>query len=137
EADMDTEIFEQPEEVIEEAEIFMIVENMPLYPGCEKKPKAERDACTQLELQRFIANNTVYPPMAKDAGITGRVFITFVIDQKGKVSDVAVLKGVAGGKALDKEATRVVEALPTFTPGEQRGKKAKVRYNIPVNFTLR
>ena len=115
----------------------MIVENMPLYPGCEKKPKAERDACTQLELQRFIANNTVYPPMAKDAGITGRVFITFVIDQKGKVSDVAVLKGVAGGKALDKEATRVVEALPTFTPGEQRGKKAKVRYNIPVNFTLR
>jgi protein TonB len=139
EADQTTEIFEQPEEFIDEAEIFMIVENMPIFPGCETKPKAERDACSNAELQRYIGSNTVYPPMARDADTQGRVFVTFVIDQKGKVTDVAILKGVSGigGKSLEKEAVRVVESMPQFTPGEQRGKKARVRYNIPVNFTLR
>ena len=138
EADMETEIFEQPEEVIEEVEIFTIVEDMPLFPGCEKAgSKQERDQCTQNEIYKYIAQNTKYPPMAKDAGISGTVYIRYLVNEKGKVTDVEVLRGVSGGKSLDDEAVRVIKSLPTMTPGKQRGKPVRVQYTVPVRFNLR
>jgi len=138
EADMDTEIMEMPEEVIEEPEIFTIVEDMPIFPGCEGKgSKDEIEQCTQNEIFKYIAENTKYPPMMKDAGVSGRVFIRFLVDEHGKVRDVEVLKGVPGGKALDNEAVRVIKTLPKMKPGKQRGKPVRVQYNVPVNFNLR
>jgi len=138
EADMDTEIMEMPEEVIEEPEIFTIVEDMPIFPGCEGKgSKDEIEQCTQNEIFKYIAENTKYPPMMKDAGVSGRVFIRFLVDEHGKVRDVEVLKGVPGGKALDNEAVRVSKTLPKMKPGKQRGKPVRVQYNVPVNFNLR
>ena len=75
--------------------------------------------------------------MAKEAGISGTVFVNFVIGQDGKVKDIKVLRGVPGGKMLDEEAIRVIKKLPPFNPGKQRGKPVSVSYNLPVRFILR
>ncbi len=137
EADMETEIFEQPEEVIEEPEIFTIVEDMPVFPGCEDAgSRSEMDQCTNVEIQKFIAKNTKYPAMARDAGVSGRVFVRYMIDENGKVREVTIVRGVPGGKALEQEAVRVINELPKMKPGKQRGKAVRVQYTVPVNFKL-
>lgn len=139
EADEDTEIeeIEVEEEVVEE-QIFTIVEDMPAFKGCEGiANKAERDACTQKKIFEFMGKNQNYPEIAREAGIQGTVYVSFVVGKSGKVEDVTVLKGVAGGSMLDKEAVRMISLLPNFTPGKQRGKAVKVKYNLPVRFTLR
>jgi protein TonB len=137
EADMETEIFEQPEEVFEEAQIFTVVEDMPIFPGCEGAgSKAEIDACTGNEMRKFIGKNTSYPAMARDAGTSGRVYVQFLVDTKGEVNEVKVVRGVPGGKSLEKEAVRVIKALPKMKPGKQRGKPVRIQYTVPVNFKL-
>ncbi|MDQ3192233.1 MAG: energy transducer TonB [Bacteroidota bacterium] len=75
-----------------------------------------------------------YPQMAKDAGIQGTVYVTFVIGSDGKVTDVKVLRGVKG---LDDEAIRVVQKMPAWSPGKQRGKAVSVQYNLPIRFVLK
>ena len=137
EADMETEIFEQPEEVIEEAEIFTIVEDMPVFPGCEGAgSKSEMEQCTNSEIQKFIGKNTNYPAMARDAGVSGRVYVRYMVDEKGEVKDINIIRGVPGGKSLEKEAMRVIGQLPKMKPGKQRGKAVRVQYTVPVNFKL-
>jgi protein TonB len=110
------------EESAEEAQIFMVVESMPEYPGGEAS------------LYTFLAENIKYPQMAKESGIQGRVFVTFVVERDGRVTDVRVLRGIGGG--CDEEAIRVVQSMPKWTPGKQRGKSVRVQYNLPVKFTL-
>jgi len=128
EADENTEVQEyiapvrEEEESAEEAQIFMVVESMPEYPGGEPA------------LYKFLAENIKYPQMAKESGIQGRVFVTFVVERNGSVTDVRVLRGIGGG--CDEEAIRVVKSMPTWTPGKQRGKSVRVQYNLPVKFTL-
>ncbi len=125
EIDEDTEI--EPivveEEVIEEPEIFTIVEEMPSFPGGDG------------ELFKYLGENMKYPAMAKDAGITGTVFVTFVVKEDGSVSGVRVLRGIGGG--CDEEAIRVVQGMPKWKPGRQRGKSVRVQYNLPIRFVLR
>ena len=125
ESDEDLEI-EEEEEVIDE--VFVIVEDMPRFQGCAD------DQCTQLEIMKYIAKNTKYPPIAKENNITGRVFVSFVVDKTGKVTQVKVLRGV--DKYLDAEAVRVVQSMPKFKPGKQRGKTVSVQYSVPINFKL-
>ena len=139
EADEDTEIEEiEVEEEVVEDQIFTIVEDMPAFPGCEHLTnKDERAKCFTKKLYEFMGKNQNYPEMAKDANIQGTVYISFVVDKKGKVGDITILKGVHGGSMLDKEAVRMLSLLPKFTPGKQRGKPVKVKYNIPVKFVLR
>jgi protein TonB len=129
EADENTEVQEyvapvksEEEEAAEEAQIFMVVESMPVYPGGEAA------------LYAFLAENIKYPQMAKESGIQGRVFVTFVVERDGSVTDVRVLRGIGGG--CDEEAIRVVQSMPRWTPGKQRGKSVRVQYNLPVKFTL-
>jgi periplasmic protein TonB len=112
----------EEEESAEEAQIFMVVESMPEYPGGEAA------------LYAFLADNIKYPQMAKESGIQGRVFVTFVVERDGRVTDVRVLRGIGGG--CDEEAIRVVQSMPKWTPGKQRGKSVRVQYNLPVKFTL-
>ena len=71
---------------------------------------------------------------AKENGIQGKVFVQFVVWKDGTIKDVKVVKGVH--KTLDSEATRVVKAMPKWTPGKQRGKPVRVMFTIPINFTL-
>lgn len=121
--DTEIEIIEEVEEEVEEEEIFTIVEEMPGFPGGEKA------------LFGYLAKNTDYPAMAADAGIQGVVYVTFVVDTDGKVKDARVLRGIGGG--CDKEALRVVNSMPNWSPGRQRGKNVKVQYNLPIRFILK
>ena len=134
--DEDTEIeeIEFEEEVFDDTP-FMVVENMPALGPCKEMRGDERHQCTQLEIIRFVTKNTKYPPIAKDAGIQGTVFVYFIVDRNGDIKDAKVLRPV--DSRLDKEALRVVKNLPKFEPGEQRGKPVNVQYTIPVKFVIR
>ena len=110
------------EEDIQEAEIFTIVEEMPDFPGGTQK------------LAEYLAKNIKYPQMARESGIQGRVFISFVVEPDGSVSNVNVMRSLGGG--CDEEAVRVVKSMPKWKPGKQRGKPVRVSYILPVNFKL-
>ena len=129
-SDEDTEIeyFEEQEEEMTD-EPFPIVEDMPRFSGCGDEAK-----CTDEKMIRFIAKNIKYPPIAKENNITGKVYISFVVSKTGKVTNVEVVRSV--DKYLDAEAVRVINLMPNFEPGKQRGKPVNVKYNIPINFTL-
>ncbi len=117
------EIIDMPEEVVEEEpEIFLIVEDPPSFPGGEE------------EMFKYLGKNIKYPPMAKDAGIQGIVYVTFVVMENGDIDQVKVLRGIGGG--CDEEAIRVVKNMPSWKPGKQRGKSVRVQFNLPIRFTL-
>jgi TonB family protein len=103
-------------------EVFTVVEKMPEFPG-------GMDALAQ-----YLVNNIEYPKQAINKGTSGRVFVNFVIKSNGSISDVKVLRGIGDG--CDEEAVRVVQNMPDWKPGEQRGKKVSVSYNIPIKFSL-
>jgi protein TonB len=113
---------EVEEEEVQEQEIFQIVEEMPAYPGGDAK------------LMEYVAKNIKYPQIARETGIQGRVFVGFVVEPDGSVSNVKVLRGIGGG--CDEEAMRVVKSMPKWKPGKQRGKAVRVSYMLPVNFKL-
>ncbi len=112
----------QAEEEEEEAQVFFIVEDMPEFPGGE------------LALRKYIANAIKYPVIAQENGIQGKVYVTFVVDKDGSISDAKIARGV--DPSLDKEALRVVGTLPKWKPGKQRGKPVRVSYTVPINFVL-
>ena len=114
------EIIEIEEE--DDEEFFMVVENMPEFPGGD------------LGLMKYIQKNVRYPAIAKEYNITGKVYISFIDDKQGSVTNVKVVRGV--DKNLDEEAVRVVKSLPKYKPGKQRGKPVRVMFTIPINFTL-
>ena len=120
--DTDENEFIEQEEEDDSDEVFMVVEQMPVFPGGD------------LGLMKFIQKTTKYPPIAKENDITGKVFVSYVVNKKGKVTSVKVVRGV--DKYLDAEAVRVVKLLPYTTAGKQRGKPVNVQYTIPINFTL-
>jgi protein TonB len=112
--------------VIEDNNIYDLVaiQEQPGFPGGEG------------ELFNFLHKNTVYPQVEKENGIQGKVFITFVVDKDGSVTDVSLYRGLKGGAGCDKEALRVVKLMPKWSPGKQNGKAVKVRYILPINFKL-
>ena len=115
------------DEVIEieeddDEEFFMVVENMPEFPGGD------------LGLMKQIQKHVRYPAIAKEYNITGKVYVSFIVDRSGSVTNVKVVRGV--DKNLDAEAVRVVKSLPKYKPGKQRGKAVRVMFTIPINFTL-
>jgi protein TonB len=114
---------EEVQEVEAEPEPFVVVEEMPMFPG--------GDAA----LLTYIGEHTNYPEVAKENNIQGRVIVRFCVTSKGGVSQVSVLKGV--DPELDKEAVRVVGTLPPFKPGKQGGKPVPVWYMVPITFTLK
>ncbi len=110
-------------ETPKEPETFIVVEEMPKYPGGDA-------AC-----RKFLQENASYPQLAKETGIHGKVYLRFVVDENGKVGEVVVLRGIGGG--CDEEAVRVVSLLPDWTPGRQSGHNVRVAFNIDVDFILR
>ena len=116
-----------PTEEVQEAEPeqqpFIVVEEMPEYPG------------GNVELQKWLMEHTQYPEIAKENNIQGKVIVRFCVTPKGGVSQVSVLKGV--DPELDKEAMRVVTTLPPFKPGKQGGKPVPVWFMVPIAFTLK
>ena len=115
----------QDEEVVEEEEVpFAIVEQKPTFQG--------GDANT---FTKWVFSKIVYPEIAKENGVQGRVTLQFTIETDGSVKNVKVLRGV--DSSLDKEAVRVVSSSPKWSPGMQRNKPVRVKYTFPVVFQLR
>lgn len=104
-------------------ETFSIVEEMPKYPGGER------------ELFSYLAKNTRYPKVARDAGISGVIYITFIVDASGLVCQSSIIRGIH--PSLDVEGLRVVRSMPPWKAGKQRGKPVKVQYNLPLRFILK
>jgi protein TonB len=125
-ANMNTKVADyvppEEEESVPEQHIFMVVEQMPSFPG------------GMAALMKYLATHIKYPELAKESGIQGRVFINFVVEPDGSISHVKVLRGIGGG--CDEEAVRVVKSMPKWIPGKQRGKPVRVSFNLPVKFTL-
>lgn len=112
----------EPEERIVEPEVFLVVEEQPSFPGGE----AAR--------LKFFAKNIVYPQQAKEFDITGIVYVGFIVEPDGSLSNIKVLRGIGGG--CDEEALRVVKSMPLWNPGKQLGRPVRVQFNLAVRFTL-
>ncbi len=106
-----------------EDHVFTVVQQMPQFIGGDSA------------LMNYLTSNVEYPAVAKENGIQGRVYVEFTVDKDGAIIDVKILKGVA--PVLDAEAIRVVKQMPNWEPGMQKGKKVRVSYKLPINFTLR
>lgn len=127
------DVIEEEEEVVEQ-EIFTVVEDMPKFKGCENLSGDKAAQCTMKKIQEYTAK-VDYPQIAIDNDIEGKVYISFVVDKDGSVKDVTLLRGV--DKLLDNAAMKHIKGLPKFaSPGKQRGKSVKVKYNIPIVFKL-
>ncbi len=101
---------------------FVIVEQMPQFPGGEK------------EMMKFIHNNLRYPSLAAENGIQGTVIVNFVVDRDGKITRIKVVRGIGGG--CDEEAIRVLSKMPAWSPGKQGGKAVLVSYTVPIKYVL-
>ena len=106
----------------EPEKVFDMVEQMPTYPG------------GNAELMAFLAKNIKYPTIAQENGTQGRVIVQFVVEKDGSIADARVARGV--DPYLDKEAVRVVNMMPKWKPGKQRGKPVRVKFTLPVTFRL-
>ncbi|MDJ1466376.1 energy transducer TonB [Cytophagaceae bacterium DM2B3-1] len=102
--------------------IFTAVEQMPEFPGGRE------------EMNKFLSKNLRFPASAQQKGVSGVVYISFVVSNTGAVSDIKVLKGI--DEACDKEAVRVVEKMPNWKPGRQNGRNVTVRYSLPLRFAI-
>ena len=117
-----TPVVVEEEEEEEEAQIFTVVEKDPEFPG-------GMDA-----LYKYLAQNIKYPTIARENGITGRVYVTFVVERDGSIANPRVLRDIGGGCGA--EAIRVVKSMPKWNPGKQSGNAVRVQFNRPVNFNL-
>lgn len=108
---------------ISDDEVYNIVETDPEFPGGLEA------------LYRYLSNNIHYPQLARDNGITGKVYVTFVVEKDGSITNVRILRDIGGG--CGDEAIRVVKSMPRWSPGKQRGKPVRVQFNLPVGFDLK
>lgn len=106
----------------ETEEIFVVVEEQPEFPG------------GNAAMMKFLSDNIKYPVIAQENGIQGRVITNFVVERDGSITDVQVVRGV--DPSLDKEAVRVIQSMPKWKPGKQRGSAVRVRFTLPVVFRL-
>lgn len=121
---------------IEPDEIFLIAEKMPVFGDCDTPSisKEERQLCSDMAVLKYLSSQIKYPSLARETGIEGTVIVRFTIGKEGQIEDAKVLKDVGGG--LGKEALRVVEKMPEWQPGSQRGRNVKVQMTLPVKFKL-
>ncbi|MDP5230613.1 MAG: TonB family protein [Cellulophaga sp.] len=124
-------------EVVEDLDIpFSVIEDVPIFPGCEgeksKGAKALRD-CFQSEMFKHINKNFRYPEISQEMGVQGKVYVNFVIQKDGSIGSVR-MRGP--DKNLEAEAARIIAKLPKMTPGKQRGRAVRVPFSIPITFKL-
>ena len=102
--------------------VFTIAQHMPRFNG---------------DMSKYISDNIKYPEAERKAGLSGTVYVTFVVEKDGSVTGVRVLRGVPKAPGLDAEALRVIKSMPAWTPGMQEGKKVRVQFNVPIKFELK
>lgn len=104
-------------------EVFDVVDELPSFPGGIDKYRV------------FLSANIIYPRMARDLGIQGRVILQFVVEKDGSLTDIVVIRSLGAG--LDEEAIRVIQKSPKWNPGKQQGKLVRVKYTVPIIFSLK
>jgi protein TonB len=115
-------IQEEEQEEEKEDEIFVFVEDQPTFPGGDEARI------------KYLQDNIHYPEMAKESGIQGTVYVTFVVEKDGRITNVKVLRGIGGG--CDEEAVRIIKNMPKWKPGKQRGRAVRAQFNMPIRFVL-
>ena len=134
---------DQDEIIIEEIEVedefedidvpFAVIEDVPIFPGCESVAKSQRRACFQEQMNKHIRKNFRYPDIAQEMGIQGRVYVNFIIAKDGSITNIR-MRGP--DKNLENEPARIIGRLPKMTPGKQRGRAVRVPFSIPITFRL-
>ena len=126
-----------PEEDLPD-KIMNFAEEMPRFPGCNQGSKEEKKKCSDQKLLSYLAKNLRYPTVARENGIEGRLYVRFVVNQDGSIEDAEVLRDIGGG--CGDAALKVVESMndlpQRWSPGKQGGKNVRVKYTLPVTFTL-
>lgn len=113
---------EAPSVPEDNSEVFVVVENQPLFPG------------GNAAMMKFLGDNIKYPAEAQEKNLQGRVTVNFVVEKDGRITDVQVVRSIT--PSLDKEAIRVIQSMPNWTPGKQKGENVRVRFTLPVVFRL-
>ena len=127
------EIVEVEEEYDDVDVPFAVIEDVPIFPGCEKVSKSERRNCFQEKMNKHIRKNFRYPEIAQEMGIQGRVYVNFIIAKDGQITNIR-MRGP--DKNLEKAAQRIIAKLPNMIPGKQRGRPVRVPFSIPITFRL-
>ena len=112
---------------------FAVIEDVPVFPGCERVAKTKRRECFQEKINIHIRKNFRYPVIAQEMGIQGRVYVNFIISRDGSIIDIR-MRGP--DKNLEKEAERIISKLPKMILGKQRGRPVRVPFSIPITFRL-
>ncbi len=136
ETDQDEIIIEEieVEEEFEDIDVpFAVIEDVPIFPGCESVAKSQRRTCFQDKINKHIRRNFRYPEIAQEMGIQGRVYVNFIIAKDGSITNIR-MRGP--DKNLENEAQRIISRLPQMTPGKQRGRAVRVPFSIPITFRL-
>jgi len=125
------------EEIDEDLDVpFAVIEDVPIFPGCEKekgKGANAMRACFNKMISKHVVKNFRYPEIAQEMGVQGKVYVNFVIQKDGSIGNVR-MRGP--DKNLEKEAARIISKLPRMTPGKQRGRAVRVPFSLPVTFRL-
>lgn len=124
-------VIEEEEEIIDVP--FAVIEDVPVFPGCEDVEKNQLRNCFQEQMNKHIRRNFRYPEIAQEMGIKGRVFVNFIISEDGSITNIR-MRGP--DKNLEGEAKRIISLLPNMTPGKQRGRPVRVPFSIPIVFRL-
>ena len=127
------EIVEVEEEELDIDVPFAVIEDVPIFPGCERVKKSDRRDCFQEKMNKHIRKNFRYPEIAQEMGIQGRVYVNFIIAKDGKITNIR-MRGP--DKNLENEAQRIISRLPSMIPGKQRGRPVRVPFSIPITFRL-
>jgi|TARA_A200000159_G_C7306387_1_gene332560 protein TonB len=131
------EIIEVEDVTIEEEEIinvpFAVIEDVPVFPGCENVDKDQLRNCFQEQMNKHIRRNFRYPEISQEMGIQGRVLVNFIISEDGSITNIR-MRGP--DKNLEGEAKRIISLLPAMIPGKQRGRPVRVPFSIPIVFRL-
>lgn len=113
-----------PVEEAPQEEIFVVVEQMPEFPG------------GQAALMQYLSTHIQYPEECRKMGVEGKVFVKFIVDQTGNIINAQILRGIEDGKLLEKEAIRVIQSMPQWKPGKNNGKNVSVYFTLPISFKL-
>ena len=124
-------VIEEEEEIIDVP--FAVIEDVPVFPGCEDVEKNQLRNCFQEKMNKHIKKNFRYPEIPQEMGIQGRVFVNFIISEDGSITNIR-MRGP--DKNLEGEAKRIISLLPNMTPGKQRGRPVRVPFSIPIVFRL-
>jgi len=128
------------DDFIDEDKDWIRVERMPRLAGCasDELTYDEEYACSETKLMTYIAHNLKYPALARENGIEGKVFVEFVVDKKGDITKVEVVRdiGAGCGAAAKKVVDDMIKNNGFWTPGLQQGRTVKVKYTIPITFKL-